>query len=690
MLLAAQALNLFIAAALGSVAAALLLVARRRSESVLLGVFLSLVAVNFLAGAFPADARWQRVAYVALALDPLFLLLFVTAFPYRRRTLAVSALLVVVGGGAVISLGLSLLDPGLQIARATSLPHAFVIAELAVAYAAAWVLSLRSAEQAPTPQLAERAAWTVTAVGVAVVPRLGLLVGDFTQVSAVFGSGMALIAAEVAASAMLMGTALGAGYLLAPADRPRLRRAVRLVAFVALTLLALRAMVEAALQVTNSGPELRLAVPFGVRWLPFAAILLHGVLAYEVVRFDRASDRFVPAVGAAWLASLAGLAAASAAGGLGLSDGLALGLGTMAAAAAVAPGWIIARGLARSAAPSTRGDERRLHLYRAALEAAWARGPPSREGRASLERDRGAFGIGFEEARALEHVVASAVTGARAGAMVGEEVAPGLVIEAFLGQGAHGRVFAARRHPPGDRVVVKELRADGGLPAARRRLMTEVRALQRVSHPNIVRLLDLHVADGRQLLVMERVDGPSLTEALANGPLPPASVARIAADVLDALGAAHAAGVVHQDVKPANILLGSDGHAKLTDFGVAATLDVDPEAFSATVSNLESLRAMQGTLAYAAPERLGHGKLTPSVDLYAVGLVVYEALTGRPALDLRGLPLPAALEAVARPRIDFEALPAAWAPVLRRALEPDPARRFADSAEMRRALPLRP
>lgn len=687
------ALNLFVFAAMGSVAVALLLATRRRSESVLLGVFLGLVAVNFLAGAFPEDRAWQRIGYAALALDPLYLLLFVTAFPFRRRTPAVRALLVLVGAWAAASLVLTVVDPALQVDNPRSLEHAFIIAELVLAYGAAWVLAVRAAREAPTPLLGQRASWVAMAVGVAVVPRLGLLMGDFPWVlsgqSAAPRSleGVKIFLVDLAVAAGLTIGVFALGVREARGRPSELGLSFRVVAAVAGGLLALRALIAMAIMITGADSTFRLAVPFGVRWLPFAAILFHGILAYEVVAFDRANDRILPAVGAAWGAALAALTAAVLAGPYGLDEGVTLALAGLAAAAAAPPAWAGTRAIARRVVPpgGDEGQQRRLHLFRAAVEAAWARGPPRAEGREGLERDRRAFGVSFEEARAIEHIVAGAVAPA-APVEPGKEVLPGVMLEGLLGQGAHGRVYAARTVPDGRALVVKELRSDGGGEAARRRFLAELRALQRLRHPRIVRLLDVQVQGGRQLLLMDRVHGPSLAERLARGPLPPVEARGLAGDLLDALEYAHARGVVHRDVKPGNVLLGPDGRAFLTDFGVA-TVEGAALGLAGTVSNLDALGSLQGTLAYAAPEQLGPTPAGPPADLYALGLVLYEALTGRPALDLRGLPVAAALEAVARPRIDLEAVPPAWRHVLGQALHPDPARRFPSATAMRRALP---
>jgi serine/threonine protein kinase len=155
-------------------------------------------------------------------------------------------------------------------------------------------------------------------------------------------------------------------------------------------------------------------------------------------------------------------------------------------------------------------------------------------------------------------------------------------------------------------------------------------------------------------------------------------------DVLDALDAAHRRGIVHCDVKPSNILIGPEWKAWLTDFGIAAT-DEAPEV-RATISGLATHGGFAGSLAYMAPEQARGDRPEPATDLYAFALVAVEALTGRQAIDLRGLTLYRALETLADPELDLAGIPAAWRPVLERALQPEAARRFPSAREMRSAV----
>jgi eukaryotic-like serine/threonine-protein kinase len=147
-----------------------------------------------------------------------------------------------------------------------------------------------------------------------------------------------------------------------------------------------------------------------------------------------------------------------------------------------------------------------------------------------------------------------------------------------------------------------------------------------LNHPNAVRIYDTGREDHLVYLVMEHVDGPSLRQVLRDyGQLEPTVVAAIGEQVAAALGEAHEHGLVHRDVKPANILIASDGTVKVTDFGIAKALDAD--------ATLTTPGTVVGTAAYVAPEQLEEGRVDARADVYALGVVLYECLTGRPAFS---------------------------------------------------------
>jgi hypothetical protein len=191
-----------------------------------------------------------------------------------------------------------------------------------------------------------------------------------------------------------------------------------------------------------------------------------------------------------------------------------------------------------------------------------------------------------------------------------------------LGAGGMGDVFAAFDDVLGREVAVKTLRGHGSALAARildERFRLEARAIARLHHPGVVQLFDIDLAADPPYLVMERVAGPSLKERLAEGTLPPDDLRTLGIQIARALAAAHAAGIVHRDVKPANILAAGAGIWKLADFGVAHVPD----------SSLTLTGQFVGSPAYAPPEALVRGQSGPAGDVYGLGATLYEVAAGR-------------------------------------------------------------
>ena len=163
----------------------------------------------------------------------------------------------------------------------------------------------------------------------------------------------------------------------------------------------------------------------------------------------------------------------------------------------------------------------------------------------------------------------------------------------------------------------------------RRRFVREARLAARLAHPNVVRVFDVGEDDGRPFIAMEYVEGETLAELVARrGPLPPAEAATLGMQMCAGLAAAHAAGLVHRDVKPQNLLLGTDGVLKLGDFGIAVGYEGTRLTLAGTVL---------GTAGYLAPEQARGEEVTAAADIYAVGAVLYELLTGEPSLTAGSL-----------------------------------------------------
>ncbi|MFN7966419.1 MAG: serine/threonine-protein kinase [Acidobacteriota bacterium] len=256
-----------------------------------------------------------------------------------------------------------------------------------------------------------------------------------------------------------------------------------------------------------------------------------------------------------------------------------------------------------------------------------------------------------------------------------------------VGRGASGVVYRARERSTGRVVAVKLLRDDGrranSLPL-RVRLRREASLLGRVKHPGVVNVLD--AASERELpyLVTEFVDGVSLEELLRErGPLPPAEIVCLVVQAARALHAAHQQGVVHRDVKPANLLVASDGRLKITDFGVAGETGV--EAWE----DVEVDQYLWGTPAYLPPERLRGSPLDGRSDLYSLAVVLYRGLSGKHPFEHRSVrelshrilhEEPLAVSAI-RP-----GLPLDLVAFLNRALKKNPAHRFGDGESFAQAL----
>ncbi|GAB4083076.1 hypothetical protein GCM10028783_40260 [Modestobacter muralis] len=254
------------------------------------------------------------------------------------------------------------------------------------------------------------------------------------------------------------------------------------------------------------------------------------------------------------------------------------------------------------------------------------------------------------------------------------------LLGAELGRGGMGVVWQATDQVLQREVALKEITypvhlTDDERAVLRERTLREARAAARLDDPHVVTVHDVVEEDGRPWLVMEHVRSRSLQQVLEDdGPLSPSAVARIGLDVLAAIEVAHAAGIVHRDVKPGNVLVDDAGHACLTDFGIATSTDD---------SSITAQGAVLGSPSYMAPERARGEQSTPAIDLWSLGATLYTAVEGRTPFD-RGAPM-ATLLAV----VDEEPAPVRAAgslgPVLTGLLTKDPGARMT-AAEARRAL----
>ena len=228
-------------------------------------------------------------------------------------------------------------------------------------------------------------------------------------------------------------------------------------------------------------------------------------------------------------------------------------------------------------------------------------------------------------------------------------------------------------------IAIKVL-LDYGDPRSVARFEQEAQILARLQHPNVITVFDTGVDDGDRFIVMELVEGPTLRDLLdAEGRLAPERAGEIASRLASALGFAHDQGVIHRDVKPSNVLLSTEGVVKLADMGIARLLS--PEALTATLS-------VRGTAGYISPEQVRGDRVDPRADLYSLGCVLFEMLTGRTPFegDLAALSYAHTHTPAPRVRSINPAVPAAMDELVAAMLEKDPAHRPQTGEEVQSSL----
>ena len=247
-------------------------------------------------------------------------------------------------------------------------------------------------------------------------------------------------------------------------------------------------------------------------------------------------------------------------------------------------------------------------------------------------------------------------------------------IERPLGQGGMATVYLAHDEDL-DRPIALKILADNlaGDATFRDRFEREARLAARLSHPNVVRVFDVGESDGRPFIVMEYVEGDTLADELVrHGPLPPARAVELALQICSGLEAAHASGLVHRDVKPRNLLLRPDGVLKIADFGIAR---------AAESTRVTEIGTILGTAAYLAPEQAQGLEATPAADLYSVGAVLYELLTGQVPYTATSL-VELTAKQQAGPPAPIAGAPALLELAVIHCLEPDPSERPASAAAL--------
>ena len=269
---------------------------------------------------------------------------------------------------------------------------------------------------------------------------------------------------------------------------------------------------------------------------------------------------------------------------------------------------------------------------------------------------------------------------------------PGHEVEGQIGRGGMGVVYRARDVRLGRVVALKTLaEARYATREQVERFLDEARAVARLRHPNIMAIHAIGEHEGRPYLSLEYLEGGSLAQRLANGPMAPRPAAALVETLARAVEVAHRAGVVHRDLKPGNVLLTAEGVPKVGDFGLAKLMDSD--------SALTCSGQVMGTPSYMAPEQAeGHSsRVGPPADVYALGAILYQSLTGRPPFlghsALETIRLAATTDAVPPTRLRPE-VSRNLETVCLKCLEKDPGSRYESAAgladDLRRFLDGRP
>src|SRR5436309_978313 len=232
-----------------------------------------------------------------------------------------------------------------------------------------------------------------------------------------------------------------------------------------------------------------------------------------------------------------------------------------------------------------------------------------------------------------------------------------------IGAGGMGEVYRARDTRLGRTVAIKVLRADvAGDQPRRERFLLEARASAALSHPNISALYEIGEDQGQLFLVFEFVPGETLRVAIAGRPLNPRRALDLAIQVADALADAHAAGIVHRDIKPDNIIVTPKGNAKILDFGLATGTSGGSEREQAATMMATATGTTLGTVAYMSPEQALGEAVDERTDIFSLGIVLFEMLTGKlpfkgttsTALALQIVQAPAPVPSTVNPSVPRE------------------------------------
>ena len=260
-------------------------------------------------------------------------------------------------------------------------------------------------------------------------------------------------------------------------------------------------------------------------------------------------------------------------------------------------------------------------------------------------------------------------------------------VTALIGEGGMGQVYQATDTKLNRQVALKILpEAFASDPDRLARFQREAQVLASLNHPGIAAIYGLEESDDTRALVLELVEGPTLADRIAQGPIPVDEALPIAKQIAEALEAAHEAGVIHRDLKPANIKVRQDGTVKVLDFGLAKALDTTPQgdpSLSPTLTAATQMGVIMGTAAYMSPEQAAGQIADKRSDIWSFGVILVEMLSGQRLFE--GETVSHVLASVLKSELDWTALPQETPPqiasLLRRCLDRSRRRRLRDIGE---------
>ncbi len=283
---------------------------------------------------------------------------------------------------------------------------------------------------------------------------------------------------------------------------------------------------------------------------------------------------------------------------------------------------------------------------------------------------------------------------------VGKTISPYRILEK-IGQGGMGEVYLARDTSLDRQVALKflsrEMQAD---ETARHRFLREAKSAAAIDHPFVCNIFEIGEVDGKSFLALEYVEGLTLSDKLAAGQLPLEEAIKTATEIAEALEEAHKRGIIHRDLKPSNIMLTSDGHVKVMDFGLAKRVGSEEAPnqevkltsvtkLGSTLTSLTQHGSIQGTVPYMSPEQLEGKEVDARSDIFSLGIILYEMSTGRRPFqgDTQITLIASILRDAPHSIVEFgEDLPERLDTIIKCCMEKDPIQRYRSVVDLRNDL----